>query len=73
MFWIRADLLAALVPLVDLDAFEPEPLAKDGTYAHALERLLPMAARRMGWRLGEMDRASALDPAAVRTRKIPYL
>ena len=73
MFWIRADLLATLVPLVDLDAFEPEPLAKDGTYAHALERLLPMAARRMGWRLGEIGRAGAIHPAAVRNRKIPYL
>jgi lipopolysaccharide biosynthesis protein len=49
MFWARTQVLA---PLVDLDLswgdYPEEPLPTDGTILHALERLLPFAARRQG-------------------------
>lgn len=73
MFWIRGALLQSLLPLVDLEAFEPEPLPQDGAYAHAIERIMPMMARHMGWALGEIGRDTMLDPDAVRERKIVYL
>ena len=73
MVWIRGALLRDLLPAVDVSAFEPEPLAQDGTYPHALERALPMAARRLGWLMGELGRAEPLDPAAVLDRRVNYL
>ncbi len=73
MFWLRGALLLDLLPHIDLGAFEPEPLPQDGTYAHAIERVIPMAARRMGWRMGEIGSDAVLDPDAVRQRKVAYL
>jgi glycosyltransferase involved in cell wall biosynthesis len=52
MFWIRS---RALKPILDLALktidFEPELRQVDGTLAHALERLLPVAAKMGGYRL----------------------
>ena len=49
MFWARP---AALMPLLDLKLdwtdYPSEPLAGDGTLLHALERLMPFAARCAG-------------------------
>jgi len=51
MFWSRP---AALGPLLELglgwDDYPREPVPIDGTILHALERLLPFAARRAGYR-----------------------
>ena len=51
MFWSRP---AALGPLLELglgwDDYPHEPVPIDGTILHALERLLPFAARRAGYR-----------------------
>jgi glycosyltransferase involved in cell wall biosynthesis len=50
MFWARA---AALQPLFDLkltwEDYPPEPAPIDGTLLHAIERLLPFAARQAGY------------------------
>ena len=50
MFWARSE---ALVPLLELNLdwsdYPEEPLPKDGTMLHALERLLPFAAAREGF------------------------
>lgn len=73
MFWIRGAFLRALLPFVDLDAFEPEPLPQDGAYPHTIERVIAMAARRTGWEVGEIGRAGSLDPAHVRDRKLIYI
>ncbi len=49
MFWARP---GALGPLLALDLawedYPAEPLAEDGTLLHALERIMPYAARRAG-------------------------
>ena len=49
MFWARP---GALRPLLELDlaweSYPTEPIAGDGTLVHALERLVPYAARRAG-------------------------
>ncbi|WPH19228.1 rhamnan synthesis F family protein [Variovorax paradoxus] len=51
MFWARPD---ALKPMFDLalalDEFPSEPVPIDGTMLHALERLLPFSANKMGYR-----------------------
>lgn len=51
MFWARP---AALQPLFSLglgwEDYPPEPLPHDGTILHALERLLPFAAAKAGFR-----------------------
>ena len=73
MFWIRGSLLQRLLPHVDIEAFEPEPLRQDGTYAHAIERIVPMMARHLGWAVGEVGHDRMLDPDTVRERKIAYL
>jgi glycosyltransferase involved in cell wall biosynthesis len=50
MFWAR---VGALKPLFDLrlrwDDYPEEPIPLDGTVMHALERLLPFAARHVGY------------------------
>jgi lipopolysaccharide biosynthesis protein len=50
MFWART---RALAPLFDLglrwDDYPEEPVAIDGTILHAIERLLPFAARHAGY------------------------
>ena len=50
MFWARTQ---ALAPLFDLglrwDDYPEEPVPIDGTILHAIERLLPFAARRAGY------------------------
>jgi hypothetical protein len=52
MFWFRPEALAALrTPPPSGWAFPPEPIADSGTLAHALERLLPSAAKFAGWRV----------------------
>jgi lipopolysaccharide biosynthesis protein len=50
MFWARSK---ALKPLFELklqwEDYPEEPLPEDGTILHAIERLLPFAARRAGY------------------------
>lgn len=52
MFWARAD---ALRPLVDLELdwsdYPCEPLPYDGSMLHAIERLLPLVARKQSARI----------------------
>ena len=54
MFWIRS---RALKPVIELafktDDFEHEAGQVDGTLAHALERLFPIAAKMRGFRLAD--------------------
>lgn len=54
MFWARLD---ALLPLYEMDLgeweFEAEAGQVDGTLAHALERIVSLAAERRGWRTRE--------------------
>ena len=51
MFWARK---GALTPLYDLQLswndYPREPLGYDGTMLHAIERLLPLVARKQGFR-----------------------
>ncbi|WP_061934285.1 rhamnan synthesis F family protein [Aureimonas sp. AU22] len=62
MFWARP---AALEPLFALNLsaedYPAEPLPKDGTLLHALERLMPFAAEAAGYRF-----ATTLVPGSVR-------
>ena len=56
MFWARVKALAPLLRLMlRAEDFEPEPAPADGTLAHALERLFPLAARISGLRLDETE------------------
>ena len=72
MFWMRGAYLSALLPHVDAGRFEPEPLARDGSHAHALERVIGMAALAWGWHVGETDAAAPLTREAARHRTVRY-
>ena len=72
MSWMRGAYVSALLPHVDADLFEPEPLARDGSHAHALERVIGMAALAWGWHVGETDTAAPLTREAARHRTVPY-
>jgi glycosyltransferase involved in cell wall biosynthesis len=51
MFWARTEALRPLFELkLDWPDYPEEPVPIDGTILHALERLLPFAARRAGYR-----------------------
>ena len=73
MFWIRGGYLAALLPHIDADAFPPEPIGQDGSHAHALERVIGMAALAWGWHVGEIGHAGPLTREAVRDRTVRYI
>ena len=73
MFWSRGAFLTALLPHIDPDRFEPEPLEQDGSHAHAVERVIGMAALAWDWHIGEVGTVGALTRDEVRHRKIPYL
>ena len=73
MFWIRGGFLAELLPHLDDTQFEPEPIGEDGAHAHAVERVIGMAALARGWHVGETDRPTLLTADAVRHRTIGYL
>ena len=73
MFWIRGAYLAELLPHLDDARFEAEPIGEDGSYAHALERVIGMAALARGWHVGETDHPAPLSAAAVRHRTVRYL
>jgi glycosyltransferase involved in cell wall biosynthesis len=50
MFWARPEALAPLFEL-DFEKFiEPEPLQFDGSYMHAIERLIPVVAESKGYK-----------------------
>ncbi|HXW30544.1 MAG TPA: rhamnan synthesis F family protein [Xanthobacteraceae bacterium] len=54
MFWARTRALRPLFALeLDWDDYPPEPVARDGTILHAIERLLPFVARHAGYRFAE--------------------
>jgi lipopolysaccharide biosynthesis protein len=56
MFWFRVDALDGFDNLaLDGDAFEPELGQRDGTMAHALERLVLLYATQKGYRTREID------------------
>ena len=49
MFWARPE---ALMPFFNIDMttfIQPEPLPRDGSYVHALERLIPHCAESCGF------------------------
>lgn len=73
MFWIRGGFLSSLAPRIDLSAFEPEPLGQDGSYAHAVERVIGMAALAWGWHIGEVGHPGPLTRDDVRHRTVSYL
>ena len=51
MFWARPQALEPLLALgLNWSDYPDEPLAIDGTILHAIERLLPFAARHAGYR-----------------------
>jgi precorrin-6B methylase 2 len=60
MFWAR---VAALVPLLSLGLrevdFSSEPAPVDGDVSHAIERCIPLAARKAGFTLRETANISA--------------
>jgi lipopolysaccharide biosynthesis protein len=51
MFWARTQALRPLLALrLDWSDYPTEPVPRDGTILHAIERLLPFAARHVGYR-----------------------
>ncbi|MBK1644895.1 hypothetical protein CKO25_09580 [Thiocapsa imhoffii] len=51
MFWARTEALRPLFERgYDWEDYPPEPLPYDGTFLHALERLLPTIVQRAGYR-----------------------
>ncbi len=73
MFWIRGAYVSALLPHIDFAAFEPEPLGQDGAYAHAVERVIGMAALAQGWQIGEIGRTGPMTREAARHRTVGYI
>jgi hypothetical protein len=77
MFWIRN---RALKPILNLDLslvdFEPDARQVDGTLAHALERLFPIAAKMGGYRVADTRvlQYSARTPDYLRSKdELAYL
>ncbi|GIL16329.1 MAG: hypothetical protein BroJett040_00800 [Oligoflexia bacterium] len=57
MFWFRPESLEKVLDLnLSLDDFESEPLAIDGSLAHALERFFPLVSIIGGFKVTSTDR-----------------
>lgn len=53
MFWSRGDALAPLFDAqISISDFDEEAGQTDGTFAHCLERLLTLSARKQGYQIG---------------------
>ncbi|MRG55125.1 hypothetical protein GF108_05950 [Phyllobacterium sp. SYP-B3895] len=72
MFWIRSQCANEILSNVDFGQFEKERGQRDGTYAHVLERAIPMTLRAQGWSLREIGDDTELFPHKVRHRKLTY-
>jgi lipopolysaccharide biosynthesis protein len=72
MFWIRALCARKLLPLVSSENFESEANQRDGTFAHALERAVPMIVRLSGWELREEGTERSIQLSDVRQRVLAY-
>jgi lipopolysaccharide biosynthesis protein len=55
MYWARVNSLSPLLSLIDYDRFEYEYGQVDGTYAHAIERIIALVVGRSGYSLAEID------------------
>lgn len=60
MYWFRVNALLPLLTLVDPDKFEYEAGQTDGTYAHAVERVISMVISKSGYDSFELDPDSTL-------------
>ena len=72
MFWIRSQCASLALAHVKPENFEKEAGQRDGTYAHALERAIPMILRKKNWKLLEIDNNTELTPEYTVNRKITY-
>jgi lipopolysaccharide biosynthesis protein len=70
MFWFRRDAVAALTAPAIGDLFEPETGQLDGTVAHAMERIFPLAAKRRGLVSLALPALLASDPAMTREQLV---
>jgi lipopolysaccharide biosynthesis protein len=51
MFWARSSAIRQLIALnLDWNDYPQEPLSRDGTMLHSIERLLPFVAKAAGFR-----------------------
>jgi lipopolysaccharide biosynthesis protein/ubiquinone/menaquinone biosynthesis C-methylase UbiE len=67
IFWIRPFLLRTLTGLKLTAAdFEPEPLARDGSTAHAVERLVGVVCADAGMWIAESGALPSTPPSAMR-------
>jgi lipopolysaccharide biosynthesis protein/GT2 family glycosyltransferase len=69
IFWIRSFLLRSINVLrLGFDDFEPEPIADDGTTAHAVERLISLVCHDAGMRIEQTGNLEMPLSAAADTR-----
>jgi lipopolysaccharide biosynthesis protein len=68
MFWVRSDIILQMLPQVDPEGYEPEQGQRDGTLAHALERLVPMVASKLGYLVFE----GPMNPEVTLQRALTY-
>lgn len=55
MFWVRPEALRLLRGQALLSIYEPEMAQLDGTWAHAVERLIGLAVQRAGYSVGVLN------------------
>ena len=55
MYWARVNSLAPLLTLLDPNLFEYEHGQTDGTYAHAVERIMSLVVQKTGFNSFELD------------------
>lgn len=74
MYWFRVDALLPLLSLVDPDKFEFEVGQTDGTYAHAIERVIGMVVSKSGYLSYELDpvSSSGFNDATATTKLFKY-
>ena len=72
MFWIRAQSINEIIQYIITSSFQEENGQRDGTFAHAVERAIPMLLYRTGWKLLETPSYREVSPRNFNERRIGY-
>jgi rhamnosyltransferase len=70
MFWIRTDVIKRIIEVIDEQYFEEESGQRDGTYAHAIERAIPIISHKLDYLNFETDLKQRMAYWKCRKRKL---
>lgn len=70
-FWCKTKALRPLFDIgITLEDFEQEPMGRDGTISHAIERIIPFVAQQMGYAVGVVEHVTVVEKRILIEREL---